>query len=209
MNSNSNSNWNKGFPAANQLSEADKGRPTVALLEAQLKQLLSFLNNQDEDSSSKANAVTKPGLSKVASRNWIIDSGVIDHTTSSSKLLHKDKTCLLPPVLLLSGKKMNIVTKGSLTLNSIYYLHDMLSMPTFKVDLILVSHLTRGLNCSVTFFPYWCILQDLATRTTIGLGKQRDGLYYLVALATEKSLTNHSSPTNQLACNLAIFSTNL
>ncbi|RVW61806.1 hypothetical protein CK203_065639 [Vitis vinifera] len=182
MNSNSNSNWNKGFPAANQVSEADEGRPTVALSEAQLKQLLSFLNNQDEDSSSKANAVTKPGLSKVASRNWIIDSGVIDHTTSSSKLLHKDKTCLLPPVLLPSGEKMNIVTKGSLTLNSIYYLHDMLSMPTFK---------------------------DLATRTTIGLGKQRDGLYYLVALATEKSLTNHSSPTNQLACNLAIFSTNL
>ena len=196
MNSNSNSNWNKGFHAANQLSEADKGRPTVALLEAQLKQLLSFLNNQDEDSSSKANVVTKPGLSKVTSRNWIVDSGPIDRTTSSSKLLHKDKTCLLPPVLLLSGKKMNIVTKGSLTLNSIYYLHDMLSMPTFKVDLISVSHLTRGLNCSVTFFPYWCILQDLATRRTIGLGKQCDGLYYLVALATEKSLTNRSSPTN-------------
>ncbi|RVX00872.1 hypothetical protein CK203_026501 [Vitis vinifera] len=72
---------------------SDKGRPTVALLEAQLKQLLSFLNNQDEDSSSKANV-------------------------------------------------------------------------------------------------------DLATRRTIGLGKQCDGLYYLVALATEKSLTNRSSPTN-------------
>ncbi|KAL6341436.1 hypothetical protein AAG906_032555 [Vitis piasezkii] len=44
---------------------------------------------------------------------------------------------------------------------------------------------------------------------TIGLGKQRDGLYYLVALATEKSLTNHSSSTNQPACNLAISSTDL
>ncbi|KAL6350529.1 hypothetical protein AAG906_019176 [Vitis piasezkii] len=50
---------------------------------------------------------------------------------------------------------------------------------------------------------------DLATRRTIGLGKQRDGLYYLVALATEKSLTNHSSSTNQPACNLAISSTDL
>ena len=49
---------------------------------------------------------------------------------------------------------MNIVAKGSLPLDSIYYLHDVLYVPTFKVDLISVSCLTRGLSCSVTFFPY-------------------------------------------------------
>ena len=41
------------------------------------------------------------------------------------------------------------------------------------------------------------------------MGKQHDRLYYLVALATEKSLTNHSLSTNQIAWNLAIFSTDL
>ncbi|RVW29287.1 Retrovirus-related Pol polyprotein from transposon TNT 1-94 [Vitis vinifera] len=46
-------------------------------------------------------------------------------------------------------------------------------------------------------------------RRTIGLGKQLDELYYLVALAMEKSLTNHSSSTNQPACNLTISSTDL
>ena len=104
---------------------------------------------------------------------------------------------------------MNIVVKGSLPLNSIYYLHDVLYVPTFKVDLISVSHLTRGLSCSMTFFPYLCIFQDLATRRTIGLGKQHDRLYFLVALATEKSLTNHSLSINQPTCNLAVFSTDL
>ncbi|RVW13323.1 hypothetical protein CK203_088995 [Vitis vinifera] len=158
----------RGRPQCSYCGDMDEGKPAVALSEAQLKQLLSLLNNQDENSSSKVNAVTKPGLSKVASRNWIIDSGATDHITSSSKLLHKDKNCSLPPVLLPSGEKANIVTKGTLPLNSVYYLHDVLSVPTFK---------------------------DLATRRTIGLGKQRDGLYYLVALATEKSLTNHSSST--------------
>ena len=98
MNLGSNSNQNKSFYAANQVSEADEGRPAVALLEAQLKQLLSLLNNQDENSSSKANAVTKPSLSKVASRNWIIDSGTTNHITSSSKLLLNNKNCSLPPV---------------------------------------------------------------------------------------------------------------
>ncbi|RVW37728.1 Retrovirus-related Pol polyprotein from transposon RE1 [Vitis vinifera] len=106
MNLGSNSNRNKSFSVANQVSEADEGKPAVALSEAQLKQLLSLLNNQDENSSSKVNA-------------------------------------------------------------------------------------------------------DLATRRTIGLGKQHDRLYYLVALATEKSLTNHSSSTNQPTCNLAISSTDL
>ena len=158
MTSDSNSNRYKGFSTTNQVSEADEGRLEVALSESQLKQLLSLLNNQDEGSSSKANAVTKPGLSKVSSCNWIIDSGATDHITSSFKLLHKDKNCSLPPVLLPSGEKTNIVAKWSLPLNSVYYLHDVLSVPTFKVDLISISRLTRGLNCSVTFFHYWCIL---------------------------------------------------
>ena len=146
MTSDSNSNRYKGFSVTNQVFEADEGRLEVALSESQLKQLLSLLNNQDENSSSKVNAVTKPGLSKVASRNWIIDSGATDHITLSSTLLHKDKSWSLPPILLPSGEKANIVTKGTLPLNSVYYLHDVLSVPTFKVDLISVSRLTRGLT---------------------------------------------------------------
>ena len=85
----------------------------------------------------------------------------------------------------------------------------MLCVPTFKVDLISVSRLTRGLNYSITFFSYWCILQDLATRRMIGLGKQRDGLYYLAALATKNSVNTSSSPTKQPTCNLTISSTDL
>ena len=48
LNSSPNSNRYKGFSTANQVSEADEGRPVIALLEAQLKQLLSLLNNRDE-----------------------------------------------------------------------------------------------------------------------------------------------------------------
>jgi hypothetical protein len=117
------SNHHKGFSAANQVSEVshnDEVRPTVSLSETQLKQLLSLLNNHNDSSSSKANAVTKPGLSKLNSHNWIIDNGATDHITSSSKLLYKNKNCSLPPVLLPSGDKANIIAKGSLPLNSVY-----------------------------------------------------------------------------------------
>ncbi|KAK0605442.1 hypothetical protein LWI29_026876 [Acer saccharum] len=169
---------NNKRPAVNNVAEGSSkidGSQVVGISEDQLKQLLSLVGKND-DSISQANAVTKPDLSKIASRNWIIDSGATDHISSSSKLfLRKNKSCSLPPVLLPSGDKANIIVKGSLPLNYVYYLHNVLCVPTFKVDLISVSRLTRGLNCSITFFPYWCILQDLATRRMIGLGKQRDG----------------------------------
>ena len=204
---------NSNRPAANHVSEPTTkvdGNHSLGISEAQLQQLLSLLDTKKGDSSPHANVVTKPGLSKITSNNWIIDSGATDHISSSPKLFFRNnKKCSLPPVLLPSGETADITAKGSLPLNSVYYLHDVLCVPTFKVDLMSVSRLTKGLNCSITFFPYWCILQDLATRRMIGLGKQRDGLYYLVALATKKSVTKPSTATNRPTCNLTISSTDL
>ena len=212
----SNFNRHKNTSVANQVYDGankDGGKSVLTgITEAQLQQLLSFLNNKDRDTSSQANAaVAKPSLFKISSHRWIIDSGATDHISSSPKLfLHKDKNISLPPVLLPSGENANIVAKGSLPLNSVYYLCDVLCVLTFKVDLMSVSRLTRGLNCSVTFFPHWCVLQDLATRRMIGLGKQRDGLYYLAALTTNKTETNsYSSPNRQPTCNLTSSSTDL
>jgi hypothetical protein len=86
-----------------------------------LKQLLSLVSKSD-DFISQANAVTKLGLSNITSRNWIIDSGATNHFSSSSKLFfHKNKSCSLPLVMLPTGDKANIVAKGSLPLNSVYY----------------------------------------------------------------------------------------
>ena len=213
-----NSNRFRNNPAANSVSEGhskevDK-QVMATISEAQLQQLLSLLNDKNVATNPQAHtAISKPGLSKVDTCNWIIDSGATDHISSSPKLfLHKNKNFSLPPVLLPSGETANIAAKGSLPLNSIYYLRDVLCVPTFKVDLLSVSRLTRNLNCSVTFFPYWCVLQDLVTRRTIGLGKQRDGLYYLVALATRKTV--HSPPSSSQihtspACNLTTSSTHL
>jgi len=50
------------------------GSQVVGISKDQLKQLLSLVSKND-DSMSQANVVTMPGLSKIASRNWIIDSG--------------------------------------------------------------------------------------------------------------------------------------
>ena len=69
---------------ANQVSDGankDDGKSVVTgISEAQLQQLLSLLNDKDEGTSSQANTtVAKPGLSKIPSPHWIIDSSTTDH----------------------------------------------------------------------------------------------------------------------------------
>ena len=76
---------------ANQVSDGannDDGKSVViGISEAQLQQLLSLLNDKDEGTSSQANiAVSKPGLSKISSPHWIIDSGATNHISLSPYL---------------------------------------------------------------------------------------------------------------------------
>lgn len=84
----------------------------------------------------------------------------------------KLKTLLLSPVTMPSGEQAPITSAGNLLLNSIVFLKNVLGAPSFKVNLMYASRITKDLNCSVTFFSHWCILQDLTMKRTIRLGKQ-------------------------------------
>ena len=42
-----------------------------------------------------------------------------------------------------------------------------------------MSKLTRTLNCSIAFFFYYCLIQDLSTKRIIGRGRESRGLYIL------------------------------
>ena len=54
-----------------------------------------------------------------------------------------------------------------------------MSLPQFSFNLIYVSKLTRTLNCSIIFFPNYCLIQDLLTKWVIGRGRESGGLYIL------------------------------
>lgn len=161
---------------------------TNELSDLQIKQILFIIHGKEASHSTnpKANVASAFSVLSQTSQS-IIDSGATNHITSSPTLLiNNSKNTSLPPVVMSSGQQASIASIGLLALNSIISLKNVLGMPSCKVDLMSVSRITRDLNCSITFFPHWCNLQDLMTRTTIGLGKQQDGLYYLVAMVAEK-----------------------
>ena len=54
-----------------------------------------------------------------------------------------------------------------------------LSLPNFSFNLMSVSKLTRALKCYISFFPDFCLFQDLMTKQIIGRGREFGGLYIL------------------------------
>ena len=54
-----------------------------------------------------------------------------------------------------------------------------LSLPQFSFNLISVSKLTCTLNCSISFVPDHCLIQDLSTKRIIGRGHEFACLYIL------------------------------
>ena len=42
-----------------------------------------------------------------------------------------------------------------------------------------MSKLTRTLNCSISLFPDYCLIQDLLTKQIIGKGRESRGLYII------------------------------
>lgn len=62
------------------------------------------------------------------------------------------------------------LTEGDIVTN-------VLCVPTFKFNLLLVSKLTRYLNCCALFFPDFFLLKDLFTGKVKEIGDEVDELY--------------------------------
>ena len=189
---------NKKKPAANQIKTGsevatvtDQHRhetngDSPKFTPEEYNQIMAMLkkNNLDGNPHHFANATgTLTPLSKMSGalpqKNlyWIIDSGATDHISPSPHLLHKKSMC--DYVQMPNGGKAIIESVGSVQATPLLKLDDVLHVPNFQVYLLSVSKLTESLQCIVIFFPTFCVIQDMATRRTIGLGKRYNGLYYL------------------------------
>ena len=78
-------------------------------------------------------------------------------------------------------------------------------------NFMLASYLlvkSQNKNYYVSFFPAYCVFQDLQSRTRIGLNREQDGLYYLDdgALLSGLAVVSSSDTPMQWHCQLGHLS---
>ena len=74
---------------------------------------------------------------------------------------------------------MPISGSRNVSFSSTNPLSSVLPAPNLSNNLLSISQITKNLNCSVTIHSSHCVFQNNLTKTTIGMGKEGGGLYYL------------------------------
>ena len=100
---------------------------------------------------------------------WVLDYGATDHMTANSNLFTTFQSHASTFTLTLAdGSTSYVFGSGTIHLTHLITLTSVMSLPQFSFNLISVSKLTRTLNCSISFFPDYCLIQDLSTKRIIG-----------------------------------------
>jgi len=148
-------------------------------------QLFALLHNQSSNFSRANVTGTVTPTCNLSQHNshsniyWIMDRGASDHISCFApayNMLHTHDFVGLP-----NEGEAEIHNVGSIKVSETITLEGVLHVPQFNVNLLSVSKLTQGLQCIVIFFDKFCVVQDMTTGRTIGLGKQFNRLYYLTA----------------------------
>lgn len=131
-------------------------------------------------------------LSNVFAYEWIVASGASHHTTHCNDLLFDIKKLdnhLSDKVQVPTGGRCQITSAGNATIFGTSKIQNVIPFPDFKFNLLSVSKITKDLSCVVLFFPDFCVFQGLYNGKVLGIGREKDGLYFLKELATPTTNT--------------------
>lgn len=141
-------------------------------LSALLQQIMSGSGNPSTALSASASTGISP---------WYFDSGCSNHMTSDSSIFSsKSSESFFPTISTANGSSMKVehvghVSTPTLSLPNTYYVRNLM------FNLVSVGQLC-DLGLSVTFFPTGCVVQDLQTRQTLGIGRRHGKLFQLIHL---------------------------
>ncbi|XP_076905318.1 uncharacterized protein LOC143561047 [Bidens hawaiensis] len=160
----------------------EKRKPSAACVEGETSKIPGLTNEQYQQFvkifGDKVNT-TKEETAPVANMagnigqggKWVIDSGATEHIIYNDFFLkNKIKKHYEPPVVIPNGDSIAVEGRGEHVLPNGITIKVVFHFPEFKCNLLSVSKLSQELQCAVTFFPNFCVMRDLSSRTLIGVG---------------------------------------
>ncbi|KAJ4758369.1 Retroelement pol polyprotein-like [Rhynchospora pubera] len=153
---------------------------------------------QANSSVSGAGASSQKLYGRIPNLRWIIDSGASHHMTGNYGCI--DDICDIKPTIVSLPNGEQIVTKheGNVVLNEGLVLQKVLYVPSLDCNLISVNQLIKTSSCFITFTNEICVIQDHNTRMLIGVGEQRDGVYYYHQVASAKGFHMRGNESYEL-----------
>ena len=106
-----------------------------------------------------------------------MDTGATDHIVNSVARYKTYRPVHDVYVKLPNEETVPVSYIGDICLTSDLTLHNVLCVPKFAFNLISASKLMKTSNCFLIFFPIACYIQDIQSWKTIGLAKEKGGLY--------------------------------
>uniref|UniRef100_A0ACD5WAE1 Uncharacterized protein n=1 Tax=Avena sativa TaxID=4498 RepID=A0ACD5WAE1_AVESA len=149
---------------------------------------LNLRENQPSETSASAastnflgnNLRTTKCDNMCAHTPWLIDSSASRHMAGSNReFTHSIPSKIKENIKLADGSTQMVIGSGTVNCGSNLTLASILHVPSFPLNLLSVSCITKDLNCAAIFLPYECIFQELGTGRKLGMRSLHDGLYYL------------------------------
>ncbi|KAK1414482.1 hypothetical protein QVD17_30227 [Tagetes erecta] len=177
----------KGDKMKSKASHVETEFGLAGLTEAQYQILMKHLagngQNTEGESIRKANMAGKQNETD----DWIWDSGSTEHIVHKRESLENGTRAIREaPVMIPNGDSIPVEAKGNCTLTGGIKINEVLYIPNFNCNLLSVSRLSKELKCVVSFFPNFCIMQDLHSKKLIGTCKCIQGLYRMGMAAQER-----------------------
>ncbi|GJU48850.1 putative RNA-directed DNA polymerase [Tanacetum coccineum] len=169
----------KGDKAKAMAACVDTGTsPIPGISDEQYKLFVNFFSG----AGSKNDVETKHEANLAGNRDnvWVVDSGCTEYITHQLNLLmNLIRTSNEAPVVIPNGSAIPVMGRGEFSLPWEEKINGVLYVPNFKYNLLSMSRLSNDLQCAVTFFPDFFVMQGLRTRNLIGAGRCQRGLYLM------------------------------
>nr|GMC84661.1 retrovirus-related Pol polyprotein from transposon TNT 1-94 [Ipomoea batatas] len=139
------------------------------------------ISNEQWSALLAALSINKPEANQRLSGNlpWIIDTEASNHMTGTLNHMVNVRTIEPCPIGLPNGEETFAAKQGTVVLDGKLSLQKFLFVPKLNCNLISVSQLLADSPYLALFTGKFCVIQDRTSKTLIGAGEQRGGLYFL------------------------------